>query len=120
MTTRDFIEKYGAIILAVLALVASYYFYCQDIKELERCSIKTEGVVRGFSRSNNSLMVNIEFFKDNLLYDVRNIPTAYLTKLYYAGKEEKYIGLKCIVYYACDNPKNISYELVEPDTLITK
>jgi hypothetical protein len=122
MTTRDFIEKYGAIISIVLGSIATYYFHYQEIKEFQRCNIKTEGVIRGFSFSNNYLMVRIEFFKDNLLYNVAAKPTMYLKNRHNSGKEEKCIGLKCIVYYACDNPRNIDYELIEQgkDTLLIK
>jgi hypothetical protein len=98
----------------------TYYLYYQERKEYEKCSIKTTGIVKGFSlRSNKIVEVKIEYIKENLPYTVFATATSHLRSCFYS-KEKKCIGQKCIVYYACSDPRIISYELIEKDSLISK
>jgi hypothetical protein len=116
-------ERKDAILLVITVVVGSvftYICYQNKIREWKRCHIETEGVVKGFSLySNKSLQVEIEYKKGEQYYTCSAIPTDYLRGCFYSKKQEC-IGRRCIVYYACDNPNNISYELIEQDSIISK
>lgn len=99
------------VIVLLLALILIYNLR-EKRKEWTKCHNETIEYFKGFYLSSNKLLlVEIAFKINNTDYVADVTANDYLHGCFYS-KEKKCIGQKCIVYYACDNPKNIRYKLI--------
>lgn len=121
MSLINKIKDFKIGILVGISFILGVFFINEEKKEWERCHKQGEGKVKGFSLySNKSLQVEIEYQQGELLYTANAPCTDYLRGCFYSKNYQKCIGQKCIVYYACDNPKNIRYKLIEQDSIKQK
>ena len=115
----EFNNNKGAVVFVLVLFLALKLKYNlnNERREWDKCHNEAIGYFKKFYLSSNKLLlVEIAFKVNKIDYVVEVTTNNYLHGCFYS-KEKNCIGQKCIVYYACDNPKNIRYKLIEQDSL---
>lgn len=104
------IQNYPHLWLGITSILLGIFLIHQDREQLEECHQETKGKLNGFSLYSNKIVeVKIEYFINDVRYET-SIPCGeHLQGFFYSKEKNKVIGKPCIVYYACDNPRNIQF-----------